>query len=46
MNGAKHSDKNDDSRTVGGESEIKSVMPSATNEKGNGNSLMRIFIVQ
>ncbi|XP_044036618.1 interferon-induced very large GTPase 1-like isoform X2 [Siniperca chuatsi] len=29
-----HSEKNDDSRTVGGETEIKSVIPSATTEKG------------
>ena len=31
---AEHSEKNDDNTTVGEESEIKSVKPSETSEKG------------
>ncbi|XP_049417973.1 interferon-induced very large GTPase 1-like isoform X9 [Epinephelus fuscoguttatus] len=34
VSGAKHSDKDDDSTRVGGESEITSVIPSATDKKG------------
>ena len=41
---AEHSEKNDDNTTEGGESEIKSVKPSETNEKGE--FVVKTLIVQ
>ncbi|XP_037648527.1 interferon-induced very large GTPase 1-like isoform X15 [Sebastes umbrosus] len=42
VNSAEHSDKDDDSKRVGGESEIKSVLTSATNEKGEADGVKEL----
>ncbi|XP_049418060.1 replication stress response regulator SDE2-like isoform X2 [Epinephelus fuscoguttatus] len=42
LSGAKHSDKDDDSTRVGGDSEITSVIPSANNEKGETDEVNEV----
>ncbi|XP_049925909.1 interferon-induced very large GTPase 1-like isoform X2 [Epinephelus moara] len=42
VSGAKHSDKDDDSTRVGGESEITSVIPSTNNEKGETDEVKEV----
>ncbi|XP_074513452.1 interferon-induced very large GTPase 1-like [Sebastes fasciatus] len=42
VNSAEHSDEDDDSTRVGGESEIKSVLSSATNEKGEADGVKEL----